>query len=76
MPRSCGSPRLRSPRPTIGSNAEAARLSGVNTKAMIYVAYVISAFCAAFAGVLLGTRIGIGNPTQGEGWECRPSHPR
>jgi ribose transport system permease protein len=55
----------------IGSNAEAARLSGVNTKAMIYVAYVISAFCAAFAGVLLGTRIGIGNPTQGEGWELQ-----
>ena len=55
----------------IGSNVEAARLSGVNTKAMIYVAYVLSAFCAAFVGVLLGTRIGIGNPTQGEGWELQ-----
>jgi ribose transport system permease protein len=55
----------------IGSNAEAARLSGVNTKAMIYVAYVLSAFCAAFVGILLGTRIGIGNPTQGEGWELQ-----
>jgi ribose transport system permease protein len=56
---------------SIGSNVEAARLSGVNTKAMIYVAYVLSAFCAAFVGVLLGTRIGIGNPTQGEGWELQ-----
>jgi ribose transport system permease protein len=55
----------------IGSNAEAARLSGVNTQAMIYVAYVLSAFCAAFVGILLGTRIGIGNPTQGEGWELQ-----
>ena len=55
----------------IGSNAEAARLSGVNTRAMIYVAYVLSAFCAAFVGILLGTRIGIGNPTQGEGWELQ-----
>ena len=55
----------------IGSNAEAARLSGVNTRAMIYVAYVLSALCAAFVGVLLGTRIGIGNPTQGEGWELQ-----
>jgi ribose transport system permease protein len=55
----------------IGSNAEAARLSGVNTRAMIYVAYVLSAVCAAFVGVLLGTRIGIGNPTQGEGWELQ-----
>jgi ribose transport system permease protein len=56
---------------SIGSNAEAARLSGVNVKAMIYVAYILSAFCAAFVGVLLGTRIGIGNPTQGEGWELQ-----
>jgi ribose transport system permease protein len=56
---------------SIGSNIEAARLSGVNVKAMIYVAYILSAFCAAFVGVLLGTRIGIGNPTQGEGWELQ-----
>ena len=56
---------------SIGSNIEAARLSGVNTKAMIYVAYILSAFCAAFVGVRLGTRIGIGNPTQGEGWELQ-----
>jgi ribose transport system permease protein len=56
---------------SIGSNMEAARLSGVNVKAMIYVAYVLSAFCAAFVGVMLGMRIGIGNPTQGEGWELQ-----
>jgi ribose transport system permease protein len=55
----------------IGSNAEAARLSGVNVKAMTYVAYVLSSFCAAFVGVLLAMRIGIGNPTQGEGWELQ-----
>ena len=51
----------------IGSNAEAARLSGVNTKAMIYVAYVISAFCAAFAGVR-SARAWHRQSTQGEGW--------
>ena len=56
---------------SIGSNAEAARLSGVNTKGMIYVAYILSATCAAFVGVMLGMRIGIGNPTQGEGWELQ-----
>src|SRR5271156_3464132 len=55
----------------IGSNSEAARLSGVNVKAVTYLAYVISAFCAAFVGVLLAMRIGIGNPTQGEGWELQ-----
>jgi ribose transport system permease protein len=53
----------------IGSNAEAARLSGVNVKAITYLAYILSSFCAAFVGILLAMRIGIGNPTQGEGWE-------
>jgi len=55
----------------IGSNKEAARLSGVNVKAVTYLAYVVSAFCAAFVGVLLAMRIGIGNPTQGDGWELQ-----
>jgi ribose transport system permease protein len=55
----------------IGSNKEAARLSGVNVKAVTYMAYVVSAFCAAFVGVLLAMRIGIGNPTQGDGWELQ-----
>jgi ribose transport system permease protein len=55
----------------IGSNKEAARLSGVNVKAITYLAYVVSAFCAAFVGILLAMRIGIGNPTQAEGWELQ-----
>ncbi len=55
----------------IGSNSEAARLSGVNVKAMTYLAYIVSASFAAFVGVLLAMRIGIGNPTQAEGWELQ-----
>ncbi len=55
----------------IGSNKEAALLSGVNVTAMIYLAYVISAFCAAIVGVLLAMRIGIGNPGQADGWELQ-----
>jgi ribose transport system permease protein len=55
----------------IGSNMEAARLSGVNTTRMIYIAYMLSAFCAAFVGILLAARIGIGNATQAEGWELQ-----
>ncbi len=55
----------------IGSNPEAARLSGVNTTLMIYVAYILSAVCAAFVGVLLAARIGTGNATQAEGWELQ-----
>jgi ribose transport system permease protein len=55
----------------IGSNKEAARLSGVNVKAVTYMAYIVSSFCAAFVGILLAMRIGIGNPTQGDGWELQ-----
>ncbi len=55
----------------IGSNKEAARLSGVDVKSITYLAYVVSAVCAAFCGVLLAMRIGIGNPTQAEGWELQ-----
>jgi len=55
----------------VGSNMEATRLSGVNTTRMIYIAYILSALCAAFVGILLAARIGIGNATQAEGWELQ-----
>jgi ribose transport system permease protein len=53
----------------IGSNAEAARLSGVSVTRTIFLAYILSGVCAAFVGLLLASRIGIGNATQAEGWE-------
>jgi ribose transport system permease protein len=55
----------------VGSNMEASRLSGVNTTRMLYIAYTLSALCAAFVGILLAARIGIGNATQAEGWELQ-----
>ena len=55
----------------VGSNGEAARLSGVNVNRTIYLAYILSATCAALVGVLLASRIGIGNATQAEGWELQ-----
>jgi ribose transport system permease protein len=55
----------------VGSNQESARLSGVRVHFIIYVAYSLSGFFAAFVGVLLATRIGIGNATQAEGWELQ-----
>jgi ribose transport system permease protein len=55
----------------IGSNPEAARLSGVNVHAMLYVAYTLSAAFAAFAGIMTTSRIGIGNATTGQGWELQ-----
>lgn len=56
---------------SIGSNAEAARLSGVNVSRVIYLAYTLSAVFAAFVGLMLAARIGIGNATQAEGWELQ-----
>ncbi len=51
---------------------EAARLSGVRVSGVIlYVAYSLSALFAAFVGVLLAMRIGIGNATQANGWELQ-----
>ena len=55
----------------IGSNSEAARLSGVNVRRVIYLAYTLSATLAAFAGIMTASRIGIGQPTTGEGWELQ-----
>jgi ribose transport system permease protein len=55
----------------IGSNAEAARLSGVSVVRTTYMAYILSSVCAAFVGLLLASRIGIGNATQAEGWELQ-----
>ncbi|MCX7303311.1 MAG: ABC transporter permease [Hyphomicrobiales bacterium] len=56
---------------SVGSNAEASRLSGVNIQRTIFMAYVLSGLLASFVGVLLAARIGIGNPTQAEGWELQ-----
>ena len=55
----------------VGSNPEAARLSGVSVPRMIFIAYGLSAMCAAFVGIMLAARLGVGNATQGEGWELQ-----
>ncbi|TPL04158.1 MULTISPECIES: ABC transporter permease [unclassified Mesorhizobium] len=56
---------------SVGSNAEAARLSGVNVPRTIFMAYILSGLLAAIVGVLLASRIGIGNPTQGDTYELQ-----
>jgi ribose transport system permease protein len=55
----------------VGSNPEAARLSGVNVKGVIYTAYILSALCAAIVGIMLSARTGTGNATQANGWELQ-----
>lgn len=53
----------------IGSNHEAARLSGIDTKKVLISIYAISGFLAACAGIILTARIVSGQPTSGTGYE-------
>jgi ribose transport system permease protein len=55
----------------VGSNAEAARLSGVNVQKTIYTAYILSSVLAAFAGILTASRLSMGLATNGMGWELQ-----
>lgn len=47
----------------VGGNAEAAELSGVNTRAVRFGAFCVSGFGAALAGVVLTARLASGHPT-------------
>lgn len=49
----------------IGSNAHAARVSGVSTTFYIVVTYTLCSFLAALTGILLTARIGSGEATLG-----------
>lgn len=53
----------------IGGNEEAVRLAGINVRGHILLAYIISGLCAASAGVLLASRLGIAQPSVGAGFE-------
>lgn len=49
----------------VGGNEEAARLSGVRTAQVKTIAYALSGAAAAFAGVLIASRVGSGEANQG-----------
>ena len=53
----------------IGSNVEAAKLSGVNVFVTTTKAYLISAFCAAVVGLILAGQAGMGNMEAGNCYE-------
>lgn len=53
----------------IGSNVEAARLSGINIGSNLYKFYVTAALFSGIAGLMLGTRMAAGVPTGGQGYE-------
>lgn len=53
----------------VGDNVEAARLSGIPTRRVIFAVYVISGLCAAVSALIVVSRLGAAEPTQGEGFE-------
>lgn len=52
-----------------GGNAEAAKLSGINTERVQILVYTISGAMAALAGVILTSRLDSAQPTAGAGYE-------
>lgn len=53
----------------VGSNMEAARLSGISLRKTIYGAYIFSGILCGIGGILLTSRLASGIPTLGEGYE-------
>ena len=53
----------------VGDNLEAARLSGIPTRRIIFSVYVISGLCAAVSALSVVARLGAAEATQGEGFE-------
>jgi len=53
----------------IGSNAEAARLSGINVDFNKTMVYALCGFTAAIAGILFASQLAVAPPIAGEGYE-------
>lgn len=53
----------------LGSNPEAARLSGVNTRVVTYGVYMLASLLAGVAGIMETTRLWMGVPGTGNGYE-------
>ncbi len=53
----------------IGSNKEAARLSGVNTKRTLIFVYMVSGICVAIGAILYIARLGAAQPIAGQSYE-------
>ncbi|NWF69706.1 MAG: ABC transporter permease [Chloroflexi bacterium] len=55
----------------VGSNENSARLSGIPVDRVRIFTYMLTAFLAAFAGVLLASRLMAGTPTAAQGLELQ-----
>jgi ribose transport system permease protein len=53
----------------VGSNEEASRLSGIKVSRIKVIAYIVSGFCAALAGIILASRMVTSQPNGGISYE-------
>lgn len=53
----------------VGDSREAARLSGINTKKVEALCFVITGFLSALSSIILISRLSVGEPTAGDGYE-------
>lgn len=53
----------------IGGNEHAAHVSGLNVRRTKVLVYVIAGLLSGLAGILLASRIAVGSPVSGEGYE-------
>jgi ribose/xylose/arabinose/galactoside ABC-type transport system permease subunit len=53
----------------VGGNEEAAKMMGLKIDKIKMMVYLISGALSGFAGVILASRLGAGQPVAGEGWE-------
>jgi putative multiple sugar transport system permease protein len=53
----------------LGGNEKAARLSGVKTKGLLFLAYVNMGFLASMAGLVFASRLNAASPQTGTGFE-------
>lgn len=53
----------------VGGNAQAARLSGINNKKIVFISFLILGLTGAISGVILTGRLAAGMPSSGAGME-------
>jgi ribose transport system permease protein len=53
----------------VGGNAEAARISGINSKKIIFNVYVLTSALAAITGIFMSARLGSAEAAAGSGFE-------
>jgi ribose transport system permease protein len=55
----------------VGGNREASRLAGINTSRRIMSTYIVSAALAGCVGIIIASRLGLGDPSVAQGYELQ-----